>query len=186
MRVVERKRRPVERRRPPADAQRHPWAPGGAGEPPVFIDRGLAHQLSDEAAGAAARTEEALSLLVGDRFLDPATGSPYPVAMARATGPLVAGAARVRFDTGGFEAVARALDDVPFDYLVVGWFHSHVGLGCRPSAIDLATHRRFFRAPHQFALILDPVQRQAAAYTLAGAALAPRPLLVFGPPGNRP
>lgn len=179
MRVIEGKRRPVEERAPPGGARAHAWQGAAAGGTPAFLEAGLADELGGEAERAAGRSEEALALLVGDRFADPASGAHFAVATARVTGPLVSSPARVRFDTRGFSQVARALDEVPFDYLVVGWFHSHVGLGVRPSAVDEATHARYFRAPHQFALILDPVRRQAAAYGLRGGHLAPRPLSVF-------
>ncbi len=185
MRVIERSRRPVEERAPPAGARPHPWASPVSGGPTVFLEAGLAELLERDAARAAKRSEEALSLLIGDRFVDPTTGEAYPVAKTRVTGPLESSAARVRFDAGGFQAVARALEAVPFDYLVVGWFHSHVGLGCRPSTVDLETHRRYFAAPHQFAFIADTVEEEAAAYTFAEGALRPRPLAVFDPPADR-
>jgi proteasome lid subunit RPN8/RPN11 len=39
---------------------------------------------------------------------------------------------------------------------VVGWHHTHPGLGVFLSAYDLFIHRNFFREPWQIAMVVDP------------------------------
>jgi hypothetical protein len=51
--------------------------------------------------------------------------------------------------------------------------------------VDLETHKRYFAAPHQFALIADTIQKEAAAYTFVEGVLRPRPLALFDPPTDR-
>jgi proteasome lid subunit RPN8/RPN11 len=48
--------------------------------------------------------------------------------------------------------------------LVVGWQHTHPGLGIFLSAYDLFIHRNFFGQPWQIALVVDPCQRQFAFF----------------------
>jgi proteasome lid subunit RPN8/RPN11 len=179
MKVHEGRRRPIESRPFPPGARPHALSQGEGQGTPAFIERGLARALEDEAARAARASKETLALLLGDRFKDPASGLPFAVATDRATAPLLTTPTHVRFDTARFGDLAAALDAVASPYLIVGWFHSHLGQGCQPSATDLATHRRYFVAPHQFALVLDPVSRSAGAFALEGERMVRRPLHVF-------
>ncbi len=185
MHIEDTRRRPVERRAAPESAAPHPWSAPTLEPPSAFIEQGLSRELLDGAKAAEGRDEETLSLLRGDRFIDPGTDLPYAVALWHVTGPLQTSAAHVQFDPEGFGAVARALDGLPRDYLIVGWFHSHLGLGCRPSTTDRATHHRYFSATHQFALIVDARLREAAAYTLEAGDMVSRAFAVFAAGGDQ-
>ncbi|MFW9942608.1 MAG: hypothetical protein ACFFFT_16335 [Candidatus Thorarchaeota archaeon] len=44
------------------------------------------------------------------------------------------------------------------DLRVVGWWHSHIGLGCFLSETDLQTQEYFFPESYQVALVVDPIQ----------------------------
>ena len=47
---------------------------------------------------------------------------------------------------------------------VVGWYHSHPGLGAFFSGTDRATQRAFFRQPYSLGLVIDPVRAEHACY----------------------
>ncbi len=54
------------------------------------------------------------------------------------------------------------------DQLVVGWYHTHPGLGIFLSEWDLTIHRHFFRQPWQVALVLDPQAGNAGFFVWSG------------------
>lgn len=69
--------------------------------------------------------------------------------------------------------VYRAHDKVKIDLLcerefgglqVVGWFHSHPGLRVFLSNVDRETMELSFPLPHHVALVIDPVQDEAAYF----------------------
>ena len=73
----------------------------------------------------------------------PATG-----AQARATS--------LRFTHATWAAMnRRAEEDFPGE-LVLGWVHTHPGLGVFLSSYDLFIHRHFFSQPWHIALVIDP------------------------------
>jgi len=53
--------------------------------------------------------------------------------------------------------------------MVVGWHHTHPGLGVFLSGYDLFIHRHFFNEPWQIALVVDPRRRELGFFQwLAG------------------
>ncbi|HLF16684.1 MAG TPA: hypothetical protein VI796_04550 [Candidatus Thermoplasmatota archaeon] len=191
MRVHAGEQRPRRRRAPPA-ATAHAWQKAAAGPAAFFIDMELAKRLERQAVEAAGEGSETMALLRGDVFASPSGGPTYAAAFESASAPLRASATHVQFDREQMDELAKALDDAAFDYLTVGWFHTHLGIGARPSATDESTQARFFSLEHQVALIFDPVRKEAAAFRLVGGALAATPVGVFdsredgGEPWRRP
>ena len=104
-----------------------------------------------------------MGLLLGDWALDP-NDTPYAVAMDLLTGPLESGPASVRFKREGLVEVARGLDALAYPYVIVGWYHTHLGLGCFLSERDIRTQRGGFPHQHQVAVVIDPVRGEAAAF----------------------
>ena len=178
MRVHPGKERP-RRQRPPPAAVLHPWQKGAGGSPPFFIDAELCSRLEHQAVKAAHEGSETMALLLGDVFSPPSGGSPYALAFDSVSAPLRASATHVQFDRAQMDELAKALDAAPFDYLTVGWFHTHLGIGARPSATDESTQARFFSLEHQVALILDPVRKDAAAFRLARGTLEGASIALF-------
>ena len=52
------------------------------------------------------------------------------------------------------------------DLRVVGWWHSHIGLGSFLSATDIHTQEYFFPEPYQVALVVDPIRNMHKFFTL--------------------
>jgi len=61
----------------------------------------------------------------------------------------------------------RAEADHP-DEVVLGWQHTHPGMGVFLSAHDLFIHRHFFSQPWQIAMVVDPRSRQLAFFQWRG------------------
>jgi proteasome lid subunit RPN8/RPN11 len=73
-------------------------------------------------------------------------------------------ATSVRFGNQGLEEVARALDEVQYEYLIVGWYHSHPGFTTFLSEKDLETQKKNFNKPFHATIVIDPVNRQFRSY----------------------
>lgn len=72
----------------------------------------------------------------------------------------------VRFDSQGYELLFEKLDSLDYDYIIVGWYHSHPNLGCFLSQTDLDTQKRIFNMPFHSAIVLDPIQEDLKVYKL--------------------
>ncbi len=57
-------------------------------------------------------------------------------------------------------------DEISEDLLVVGWWHSHINLGCFLSATDISTQEAFFPEINHVAMVIDPIQDTFAFFTL--------------------
>lgn len=49
---------------------------------------------------------------------------------------------------------------------VVGWWHSHPGIGCFLSGTDIKTQKYFFPEAYQVALVVDPIKDEFKFFTL--------------------
>jgi proteasome lid subunit RPN8/RPN11 len=50
--------------------------------------------------------------------------------------------------------------------LVIGWWHSHINLGCFLSPTDIYTQQCFFPESYQIALVVDPIREEFKFFTL--------------------
>ena len=62
-----------------------------------------------------------------------------------------------------FQKIKEELSD---DLLVVGWWHSHINIGCFLSETDIRTQEAFFPEVNQVALVVDPIKDTYAFFTL--------------------
>lgn len=158
--------RPVRRLPRPEPGPPLPWTtvtPPGAGAPRLYLHHAMALELAELAREASDRRVEALALLVGDWGLDDAA-EPFAVAVEAPSGTTDAGSSHVRFDREGLGQVARELDAHRGPGIVVGWFHTHLGLGTFMSERDLRTQRGGFPHVHQVALVVDAMRGEVAAF----------------------
>ena len=73
-------------------------------------------------------------------------------------------ATSVRFGNTGLDEVARALDEMQYEYLIVGWYHSHPGFTTFLSDMDLETQKKNFSKPYHATIVIDPVNKQFRSY----------------------
>jgi proteasome lid subunit RPN8/RPN11 len=67
----------------------------------------------------------------------------------------------LQFTSDAWAYMSRVISEHYEDCVVVGWYHSHPGLGIFFSGTDRATHRSFFNQPWSVALVVDPVRDEA-------------------------
>ncbi len=58
----------------------------------------------------------------------------------------------------------RQIEEDHGDALIVGWYHTHPGMGLFLSSYDLWLHRHFFPEPWQVALVVEPVASTAGFF----------------------
>jgi len=115
------------------------------------LDSALGH-----ARTGASVQQETMGLLVG-RFCQ-SRGRNYVLVEGYVTAPNVASSVSVRFSESSFgELSSQLFTAVGSKQVVVGWLHSHPGLGCFLSHTDIATQQRYFDHPQAIAAVVDPL-----------------------------
>jgi proteasome lid subunit RPN8/RPN11 len=137
-----------------------------ADAPPILITR-------DARAAAfghvAAHRVERGGLLIGEAFAR--DGEPASVALihVRAAVPAIedtGDAISLRMEARVWDAARAALRD---GERVVGWFHSHPGIGAFFSGTDRRTQAAFFTQPWHVGWVIDPVRGEEAWFSGAEA-----------------
>jgi len=125
------------------------------GKPLIFMRQSVCRQLNEHAISLPDR--EVGGMLVGE-----AHRTPDGILFVQISGSLEArytqqGPTHLTFATETFiDALDRLEADYP-DQEIVGWYHTHPGLGVFLSSWDLFIHRSFFQKPWQVALVIDPL-----------------------------
>lgn len=125
-------------------------------------------------------------LLIGEPIVDTAADTLPALVFVRAA---VAGldddatSTSLRLHTGVWDAARAALQP---GEVVVGWFHSHPGIGAFFSGTDLHTQAGFFHHPFSLGWVIDPQRREQAWFVgPASRALAPDAVVSLGRPAHR-
>ncbi len=107
---------------------------------------------------AAERGMEALGLLVGHVYSW--KGSQYVMVEHFITAKNSPTAVSVKFSREAFTELTKSyLSHFKQKKLIVGWIHSHPSYGCFLSQTDIDTQKRFFSAPFNIAMVIDPLRR---------------------------
>ncbi len=130
----------------------------------LYIRQKVIDDLIVHCAEMAADRLEALGFLVGD--LGRWNNTPFSMIYDLVTGQLDATATSVRFRQDAFEDMFDALDELSYDYVLIGWYHSHPGYTSFMSYVDLDTQRRMFNQPFHVALVADPISLELKAFRL--------------------
>jgi 26S proteasome regulatory subunit N11 len=120
---------------------------------------------------------EIMGLLLGTVYRH--EGREYVLVRDVVTTDLDASLVSVRFDRQGFEKLFDSLDDSGFDYVIVGWYHSHPGHGCFLSQTDVDTQVSMFNRPFHSALVIDPVNREIETFKVERGRSRHRPFAVY-------
>jgi proteasome lid subunit RPN8/RPN11 len=178
-RIVRETRRPIEEKEPPERAalSPHDWLSGDSvalyaevaesGKIfDVYLSTTAEKKIRLQAEKDAPRRLEVMGFLLGEVRVW--KGHKYVVVRDIVTTELKSSSSKVRFDPEGFPKLFSGLDDSGFDYVLVGWYHSHPGHTCFLSRIDLETQRRMFDQPYHTAIVIDPVNQDMKAFRLSG------------------
>jgi 26S proteasome regulatory subunit N11 len=160
--VAERKRRAREMK-PPQDFMIHEWGKPYSGIE-VYISQVAFDKMMKQCAVFAKRHLEAMGYLVGDycRWKN----KEYTIIEDAVTSDLETTSVSVHFQA--FEKAFDQLDKIDFDYVIVGWYHSHPGHGCFMSQTDISTQKRMFNKPFHSAIVVDPINKEFKVYKMMG------------------
>lgn len=132
----------------------------------LYVSKRAEAKMRNHALSARGNKKEVMGFLLGD--VRKWMGKTYTIVRDTVTSDLDASNVSVRFDRGGFETLFANLDEAGFDYVIVGWYHSHPGHGCFMSNTDVDTQKNMFNTPWHFAVVIDPVKFNVAAFALRG------------------
>lgn len=190
-RIVSETKRKVEERKPPANRLRpHAWlseeslaafrSVQEAGRPfKVYLSSRAEAKIREHASREASSRLEIMGFMLGE--VNSWKGACYSVVRDIATTQLKSTASKVRFDPDAFPKLFMGLDGSGFDYVLVGWYHSHPGHTCFLSRTDLDTQRRMFSQPYHSALVIDPVNKEVRVFELIPGGYEEIPFAVFTP-----
>lgn len=120
--------------------------------------------------------KEAMGFLIGDiKYWD----NEYSVVYDVATASLEASPYYVRFRRDAFEELFNKLDEIEYDYILVGWYHSHLGYSSFMSEIDLETQRKYFNKKFHAAVVIDPIKKEMKAFKLLNEQCIEIPYAIF-------
>ena len=193
-RIVSETKREVEEREPPpaSSVESHPWLSAeslmrydkvlASGLPfSVYISSLAEGKIRRHALKEAPKRLEVLGFLLGE--VSTWQGSTYTMVRDIGTTQLRSSPSKVRFDPAAFPRLFLELDDAGFDYVLVGWYHSHPGHTCFMSRTDIETQRTMFSEPYHSALVIDPINEDIKNYRLFGEGYEEAPFaLIRSPP----
>lgn len=189
-RIVKETRRPVEQEEPPGNStlSPHEWLSGDSvalytdvtksGKPfDLYLSATAEKKIRQHAEKDAPRRLEVMGFLLGE--VRKWKGKEYAVVRDVVTTELRSSSSKVKFDPEGFPKLFSDLDDSGFDYVLVGWYHSHPGHTCFLSRTDLETQRRMFDQPYHTAIVIDPINQEIKAFRLSGSGYDEAPFAIF-------
>jgi proteasome lid subunit RPN8/RPN11 len=152
----------------------------GSPLPAVFIDEKALESLNHYLEADLSR--EHGGVLAGLPFYDSGRGSYFVDIQAAIPAMETTGSpVHLQFTPQAWDTIAGILEENFPDLMIVGWYHSHPGLGVFMSATDQATHRAFYHRPWNVALVVDPAMRQSGWFAgLACARLGRGQVLLYG------
>ena len=138
------------------------WVPSGGGLLVILADD-VREEVLRHLRGSQ---DEQGGLLLGEVFADDehvSVAASRAVAISRAVPALDFSGSGIslRMESGVWERARLALGPLE---LIVGWYHSHPGLGAFFSATDRRTQAAFFPHPYSVGWVLDPVLDEEAFF----------------------
>ncbi len=149
----------------------------------VYLSVHAEKKVREHAEQRAPERLEVLGFLLGEVFRW--KGKIYTTVRDAATTELRSSPSNVRFAPEAYPSLFHQLDDSGFDYIIVGWYHSHPGHTCFLSRTDVGTQRASFREPYHVALVIDPINREIRTFRLAGEGYEETAFAVYVPAPRR-
>jgi proteasome lid subunit RPN8/RPN11 len=143
----------------------------------LYLSKLAEEKLRNHALSRLSPRMEVMGLLLGTLYRH--QGREYVLARDIVTTDLDASLVSVRFDRSGFEKLFDSLDDSGFDYIIVGWYHSHPGHGCFLSKTDVDTQVSMFDRPFHSALVIDPVNMEIETFKVIDGRSLHRPFAIY-------
>ncbi|HEC88645.1 MAG TPA: hypothetical protein ENI52_04955 [Thermoplasmata archaeon] len=120
--------------------------------------------------------KEAMGFLIGDvKYWD----GEYSVVYDIATASLLSSSIYVRFRKEAFEEIFNKLDEIEYEYVLIGWYHSHLGYSSFMSKIDMETQIKYFNKPFHASLVIDPIKKEVKVFRLYMGKCVEIPYAIF-------
>ncbi|MBW1933599.1 MAG: hypothetical protein JRI56_11495 [Deltaproteobacteria bacterium] len=143
----------------------------------LYIDIHAVDEILKHCTVMAGRRLEALGFLVGNLYMW--NNENFSVIHEIVTGKLDSTAVSVKFRRDAFENLFDQLDEIEYDYVLIGWYHSHPGYTSFMSSIDVDTQARMFNKPFHVALVVDPINMELKAFRIIDGKCIEIPYAVF-------
>ena len=117
--------------------------------------------MADHADAGLDSDIEVMGLMIG-RFYRDEHGI-YAVVDRPVSSKLISDRFGVSFDKDSMEELFDSLD-MDDGESIVGWYHSHLDIGCFMSPTDIATQNGLFGGECGFALVIDPVRKEIKVF----------------------
>ncbi len=127
-----------------------------------YVAENVVAAMADHADRGYEENKEVMGLLIGYILKD--NDGIYVKVADAVTSDLDADEASVRFTQEGLEGLFDSIDKCEGD-AVVGWYHSHLGIGCYLSDVDIRTHVGIFGDETGFAIVIDPSDSTIATFS---------------------
>lgn len=163
---------------PRPEASVHPWCPKDIGEkPPIYISASAADSMFEHCLSEKESKKEVMGLMIGELYRDE-DDELFGLVRQTATSKLESDNVSVRF--ADFSQLMSELDEVDYDWILLGWYHSHPGHTCFLSSTDINTHNTMFKQKHQFAVVIDPINIEAKNFNTGDNGVEEIPLAIVG------
>lgn len=133
--------------------------PHGSGGTLVFVVREALQQLNEFLLQDLNR--EHGGVLLGQPLYDPEEQRYFVVVQFSVAAKGTEGSpVHLHYTASTWDCISRVIDRDHRDMIIVGWYHSHPGLGVFMSSADRATQRAFGNHPWTLAVVVDPIAQQ--------------------------
>jgi len=143
----------------------------------LYISKLAAEKMMNHAKSLGRIRKEALGFILGD--VCSSEGRNFVIAREIVTGTLLSTSDRVKFDRDNLSRLFTELDASGFDYVIVGWYHSHPGYGCFMSRVDISTQATVFSESFHSAIVIDPRLKEIKAFRFKGKRCLPLDFAVY-------
>jgi proteasome lid subunit RPN8/RPN11 len=128
----------------------------------LYVSEDVITRMTDHAESGYEENKEIMGLLIGYILRD--DEGMYVRVEDTVTSRLDADEVSVRFNEEAMEELFESIDRSKGD-AVVGWYHSHLGIGCYLSEVDIRTHVGIFGDEIGFAIVIDPSDSTLASFS---------------------
>jgi len=130
----------------------------------LYISKLAAEKMTNHAYRLGKTQKEALGFILGD--VCRSEGREFVMGRDIVTSSLISSSNRVSFDRESLPHLFSELDSSGFDYVIIGWYHSHPGYGCFMSKVDINTQLTMFSESYHSAVVVDPISKEMQAFKL--------------------
>ncbi|MEW5759796.1 MAG: hypothetical protein AB1779_03405 [Candidatus Thermoplasmatota archaeon] len=128
----------------------------------VYIAKSAIEKILKHCTKYAKDELEVMGLLIGDVYRW--KRKIYTVVDDIVTTELDATTISVKFKKSSLGELAKVLDSIEYDYIIVGWYHSHPGFTSFISDKDIETQSRIFNRPYHVSIVVDPILKEMKAF----------------------